>query len=76
MMNALIKKVEAGTDLSRQEAEIAMEEILSGRSDEETIVALLTVAARQGRNGRRAGRLRPRDAAPCDADFRGRIAPR
>jgi anthranilate phosphoribosyltransferase len=41
MMNTLIKKIEAGTDLSRQEAELAMEEILSGRSDEETIVALL-----------------------------------
>jgi len=40
-MNTLIKKIEAGTDLSRQEAELAMEEILSGRSDEETIVALL-----------------------------------
>jgi anthranilate phosphoribosyltransferase len=41
MLNTLIKKIEAGTDLSRQEAELAMEEILSGRSDEETIVALL-----------------------------------
>jgi anthranilate phosphoribosyltransferase len=41
MMNTLIKKIEAGTDLSRQEAELAMEEILSGRSDEEIIVALL-----------------------------------
>jgi len=40
-MQALIKKVEAGTDLSRQEAESAMEEILSGRADEDTIVALL-----------------------------------
>jgi anthranilate phosphoribosyltransferase len=42
MTRALIKKVESGSDLSRQEAELAMEEILSGRSDEETIVALLT----------------------------------
>jgi anthranilate phosphoribosyltransferase len=41
MMNTLIKKIEAGTDLSRQEAELAMEEILSGRSDEEIILALL-----------------------------------
>lgn len=40
-MQALIKKVEAGTDLSRQEAEGAMEEILSGRAEEETIVAFL-----------------------------------
>jgi len=40
-MQALIKKVEAGTDLSRQEAESAMEEILSGRAGEDTIVALL-----------------------------------
>lgn len=40
-MQALIKKVEAGTDLSRQEAESAMEEILSGRAEEETIVAFL-----------------------------------
>ncbi len=40
-MQALIKKVEAGTDLSRQEAESAMEEILSGRAGEETIVAFL-----------------------------------
>ncbi len=47
MMQSLIKKVEAGTDLSRQEAEIAMEEILSGRSNEETIVALLTALARE-----------------------------
>jgi anthranilate phosphoribosyltransferase len=48
MMNQLIKKVEAGSDLSRQEAELAMEEILSGRSDEETIVALLSVLRAKG----------------------------
>ncbi|HXR09409.1 MAG TPA: hypothetical protein VN792_01470, partial [Candidatus Acidoferrales bacterium] len=48
MMNALIKKVEAGLDLSRQEAELAMEEILSGRSNEETIVALLAVLRAKG----------------------------
>ena len=40
-MHSLIKKVEAGTDLSRQEAESAMEEILSGRAGEDSIVALL-----------------------------------
>jgi anthranilate phosphoribosyltransferase len=48
MMHSLIKKVEAGTDLSRQEAELAMEEILSGRSDEETIVALLAALRAKG----------------------------
>jgi anthranilate phosphoribosyltransferase len=42
MMQSLIKKVEAGADLSRHEAESAMEEILSGRANEETIVALLS----------------------------------
>jgi anthranilate phosphoribosyltransferase len=47
-MRSFIKKVEVGTDLSRQEAELAMEEILSGRSDEETIVALLTVLRAKG----------------------------
>jgi anthranilate phosphoribosyltransferase len=48
MMHGLIKKVESGSDLSRQEAELAMEEILSGRSDEETIVAFLTVLRAKG----------------------------
>ena len=47
-MQPLIKKVESGSDLSRQEAELAMEEILSGRSDEETIVALLTALRAKG----------------------------
>jgi anthranilate phosphoribosyltransferase len=47
-MHSLIKKVEAGTDLSRQEGELAMEEILSGRSDEETIVALLAALRAKG----------------------------
>jgi anthranilate phosphoribosyltransferase len=42
MMQSLIQKVEAGADLSRQEAENAMEEILSGHANEETIVALLS----------------------------------
>ena len=40
-MRSLIKKVEAGTELSRKEAESAMEEVLSGNSDEESVVALL-----------------------------------
>ena len=48
MMRSLIKKVEAGSNLSRQEAETAMEEILSGRSDEEIIVALLTALRAKG----------------------------
>jgi anthranilate phosphoribosyltransferase len=48
MLRALIKKVESGSDLSRQEADLAMEEVLSGRSDEETIVALLTVLRAKG----------------------------
>ena len=47
-MHSLIKKVEAGSDLSRQEADNAMEEILSGRSDEETIVALLAALRAKG----------------------------
>jgi anthranilate phosphoribosyltransferase len=48
MMHSLIKKVEAGSDLSRQEAELAMEEILSGRSSEDTIVSFLTVLRAKG----------------------------
>jgi len=48
MMHSLIKKVEAGSDLSRQEAESAMEEILSGRSNEETIVSLLAALRAKG----------------------------
>lgn len=48
MIRPLIKKVEALADLSRQEAESAMEEILSGRSDEETIVALLAALRAKG----------------------------
>jgi len=47
-MISLIKKVEFGTDLSRQEAESAMEEILSGRLSEETIVALLAALRAKG----------------------------
>jgi len=48
MMHALIKRVEAGSDLSRQEADGAMEEILSGRSNEETIVSLLAALRVKG----------------------------
>lgn len=48
MIHSLVRKIEAGTDLSRQEAESAMEEILSGRSDEETIVALLAALRAKG----------------------------
>src|SRR5215472_14838435 len=48
MIRPLIKKVEALADLSRQEAASAMEEILSGRSDEETIVALLAALRAKG----------------------------
>jgi anthranilate phosphoribosyltransferase len=48
MIRALIRKIETGSDLSRQEAESAMEEILSGRSDEETIVGLLAALRAKG----------------------------
>ncbi len=48
MMQSLIQKVEAGADLSRQEAENAMEEILSGRANEDTIVALLSTLRAKG----------------------------
>src|ERR1700674_858693 len=71
MMNALIKKVEAGSDLSRQEAELAMEEILSGRTNEETIVALLTVLRAKGETvGELVGfaRAMRRHATPVFAD--------
>jgi anthranilate phosphoribosyltransferase len=40
-MQIFIEKAELGTHLSRQEAEAAMEEILSGRANEDSIVALL-----------------------------------
>src|SRR5713226_6307178 len=71
MMSTLIKRVEAGSDLSRQEAEIAMEEILSGRSNEETIVALLTVLRAKGETvGELVGfaRAMRRHATPVFAD--------
>jgi anthranilate phosphoribosyltransferase len=47
-MHSLIRKLEAGSDLSRQEAESAMEEILSGRLEEDTIVALLAALRAKG----------------------------
>jgi anthranilate phosphoribosyltransferase len=48
MMRMLIEKAEAGTHLSLQEAETAMEEILSGRADEDSIVALLAALRAKG----------------------------
>jgi anthranilate phosphoribosyltransferase len=47
-MQILIEKTEAGTHLSRQEAEAAMEEILSGRAAEDSIVALLAALRTKG----------------------------
>lgn len=47
-MQSLTKKVEAGSDLSRMEAETAMEEILSGRAGEDSIVALLAALRAKG----------------------------
>src|SRR5712664_636431 len=49
-MQILIKNAEAGTHLSRQEAESAMEEILSGRAGEDSIVALLSALRTKGEN--------------------------
>src|ERR1700686_3257165 len=70
-MLSLIKKVEAGSDLSRQEADNAMEEILSGRSDEDTIVALLAaLRAKSETVGELVGfaRAMRRHAIPVFAD--------
>jgi anthranilate phosphoribosyltransferase len=47
-MQILTEKAEAGTHLSRQEAEAAMEEILSGRVAEAAIVALLSALRTKG----------------------------
>jgi anthranilate phosphoribosyltransferase len=47
-MRILIDQAEAGTNLSRQEAEAAMEEILSGRAGEDSIVALLSALRTKG----------------------------
>jgi anthranilate phosphoribosyltransferase len=74
MMHSLIKKVEAGSDLSRQEAENAMEEILSGRSNEETIVSLLAALRAKGETvGELVGfaRAMRRQATPVLADGSG-----
>jgi anthranilate phosphoribosyltransferase len=70
-MHRLIKKVEAGADLSRKEAESAMEEILSGLSDEEAIVALLSALRAKGETvGELVGfaRAMRRHAIPVFAD--------
>ena len=71
MMRSLIQKVEAGADLSRQEAENAMEEILSGRADEEIIVALLSSLRAKGETvGELVGfaRAMRRQSTPVFAD--------
>src|SRR6202161_2259338 len=71
MMNTLIKKAEAGSDLSRQEADLALEEILSGRSTEESIVALLAALRAKGETvGELVGfaRAMRRHATPVFAD--------
>jgi anthranilate phosphoribosyltransferase len=47
-MQQLIKKLEAGGNLSRQEAETAMEEIFSGHAEEDSIVALLSALRAKG----------------------------
>jgi anthranilate phosphoribosyltransferase len=47
-MQSLTKKVEAGGNLSRQEAAAAMDEILSGRAEEDSIVALLAALRAKG----------------------------
>ena len=47
-MQHLIKKLEAGGNLSRQEAETAMEEIFSGHAEEDSIVALLAALRAKG----------------------------
>lgn len=48
MMQILTEKAEAGIHLSRQEAEAAMGEILSGRTGEEAIVRLLSALRTKG----------------------------
>jgi len=48
LLKSLIEKIEAGSDLSRTEAESAMEEILSGRAVEDLIVALLSALRTKG----------------------------
>ena len=48
MMQTHIEKLESGSQLSREEAEAAMEEILSGRAGEDSIVALLSALRSKG----------------------------
>ena len=48
VLKSLIEKIEAGSDLSRTEGESAMEEILSGEAQEDTIVALLSALRTKG----------------------------
>ena len=48
LIESVIHKAKAGGDLSRAEAESAMEEILSGRADEDSIVALLSALRDKG----------------------------
>jgi anthranilate phosphoribosyltransferase len=48
LIQAAIHKAKAGSDLTRAEAESAMEEILSGRADEVSIVALLSALRDKG----------------------------
>jgi anthranilate phosphoribosyltransferase len=48
VMQTLTEKAEAGAHLTRQEAEAAMEEILSGSAAEDSIVALLSALRAKG----------------------------
>ncbi len=47
-MQTLVQRIEAGRNLTRSEAESAMEEILSGRASEAEIVALLAALREKG----------------------------
>ncbi len=47
-MQAVIHKAKAGSDLTRAEAESAMEEILSGRAEEDSIVEILSALRDKG----------------------------
>ncbi len=48
MIQTLTQKIEGGAHLSREESESAMEEILSGRANEDSIVALLSALRDHG----------------------------
>jgi anthranilate phosphoribosyltransferase len=48
MIQSLTKKIEGGAHLSPEESESAMEEILSGRADEDSIVSLLAALRDHG----------------------------